>query len=166
MKSACWGHVFVAVLGGLSLAGLGRADGTDAARPKGDKKPRVIQVDLDQLPPELAKQLLAELARADGWKGKDHSRDWHRPYGFSRMPPGIAEKMFAQLPPGIAKKVLVPDKDKGLRYDWSRLPPGIADQIYAKLPPGIAKKVLPPGGGEGKGREEETRPASGEGRRS
>ena len=102
-------------------------------------------MDLDKLPPELAKQLLAELSKG----GKDHAKDWHRPYDFSKMPPGIADKMFGRLPPGIARKVLVQDR-KGRRYDWSRMPPGIADRTFARLPLGIARKVLDPGKGKGK----------------
>ncbi len=143
MNACGWGKLFATVVAGLVLAGPMRADGNDAAPPTGDKKPRIVQVDLDRLPPELVKQLLLALAQADSHRGKDHSRNWHRPYDFSKMPPGIADKMFARLPPGIAKKVLIATGDRAGRYDWSRMPPGIADHIFAQLPPGIAKKVLP-----------------------
>jgi hypothetical protein len=145
----------------VCLAGPAWADGkseTPSDKPEGVKNARIIQVDLDKLPLELAKQLLAELAKAEHEKGKDHSKSWHRPYDFSRMPPGIADRMFRQLPPGIAKKVVVPEGQKALGYDWSRMPPGIADRIYAKLPPGIAKKVLSQDGGEGKAKEDKKVP--------
>ena len=157
MNAASWRGLFAAALAGLCLAPPAWADGDAPPQPKGDRKPRVIQVDLDKLPPELAKQLLAELAKADPPKRKDHSKNWHRPYDFSRMPPGIADKMFAQLPPGIAKKVLVPVGDQRWQYDWSRMPPGIADHIFARLPPGIAKKVLPRDGGKGKDETDQAR---------
>ena len=90
---------FLALLGGLCLTGVSVSDEEDG-KGKADQKPRIIQVDLDKLPPELARQLLAELSKG----GKDHSKDWHRPYDFSKMPPGIADKMFGLLPPGIARK--------------------------------------------------------------
>src|SRR5688500_4444329 len=105
-------RLIAAVLGGLYLASPAWADDKGeggAGKQKGGQSPRIIQVDLDRLPPELAKQLRAELAKGDKESGKDHSKDWHRPYDWSQMPPGIADKMFAQLPPGIAQKVLVQD---------------------------------------------------------
>ena len=45
----------------------------DDARKKGnnDRKPNIVQVDLNQLPPDLAKRLIAELARS---KGKDDGK--------------------------------------------------------------------------------------------
>jgi hypothetical protein len=151
MKATSMSARFIAAVLGLFVGSPVLADDEGqerAARRKADMRPRIIEVDLEKLPAELARRLLEELAKA-AKGGKDHSKSWHRPYDFSRMPPGIADKMFARLPPGIAKKVLVRD-GAGRRYDWSRMPPGIADKTYGELPPGIAKKVLAQGDGKGK----------------
>lgn len=50
----------VLLLGG---AGPGRADDKEKAKDKSDKKSRIVTVDLNKLPPELAKQLLKYVER-------------------------------------------------------------------------------------------------------
>ena len=73
---------------GLWFPGVGRADEDKKPRGKGEK-PGTIQVDLNKLPPELARQLKSYLE-----KGKRAMTE--KPQGTARKP--------GELPPGLKNK--------------------------------------------------------------
>jgi uncharacterized membrane protein YkoI len=87
------------------LAGVCRADedgGGEKFAGKPAKKPRVVEVDLNQLPPDVAKQVQAVLKAAQKEaKGAP-----------PKTPPGLAKKEEPPAPPAEPKKPGKPEKPK------------------------------------------------------
>ncbi len=129
----------------LSTAPL-RADEKEKGKPKGkeEKKPQIVQIDLSQLPPNVAKEimtLIKEHSPKEGAAGKKQDREKPARKEGEKKPEGDRKPEGGKKPEGDRKPESGKKRDGDKKPEGGKKPEGERKSISLSVAVAIAEKV-------------------------